>query len=93
MTLSTVPGPPKNVRGLCTVVVWQPPEQPNGVITGYDIRFFRGSTSGLIIPKGSNDLFHEVVISDIPSGASQDVTVQVILVPIFIASFTTMAKR
>ena len=76
-TFSAVPCPPINVRGLSTVVVWQPPEQPKGVITGYDIQFFRGSQSEDPIPKGSNELFHVVVNSNIPPGTNQDVTVRV----------------
>ena len=35
----TVPGPPVNIQRLCTVVVWQPPLQPNGNIVGYDLDF------------------------------------------------------
>ena len=58
--------------------MWQPPEQPNGVITGYDIQFFRGSQSGAPIPKGSNELFHIVVNSNIPPGTSEDITIRVI---------------
>ena len=36
-----VPGQPANVQGLCTVVAWQLPLQPNGVIVGYDLEFLR----------------------------------------------------
>ena len=34
----TVPGPP-NAMGLCTVVVWEAPAQPNGEITSYELQF------------------------------------------------------
>ena len=39
-----VPGQPGNVQRLCTVVVWQAPSQPNGIITRYDINFQPGTT-------------------------------------------------
>ena len=37
----TVSGPP-NVMGLCTVVVWEAPAQPNGEITSYELQFSVG---------------------------------------------------
>jgi hypothetical protein len=40
--LCVVPGQPTNVRGLCTVVAWQAPTEPNGVIVRYDIQFSGG---------------------------------------------------
>ena len=41
----TVPSAPRDVRVFTDVVVWGPPENPNGIITGYEIKF-SGSTSG-----------------------------------------------
>ena len=40
---STAPSQPTNVHSLCTVVVWQPPAQPNGNIIRYDIQFSMGT--------------------------------------------------
>ena len=34
----TVPGLPELNR-LCTVLIWKPPTEPAGVITGYELRF------------------------------------------------------
>ena len=33
------PGPPINLQPLCTVVVWQSPDMPNGIIIGYELEF------------------------------------------------------
>ena len=45
-----VPGQPGNVQRLCTVVVWQAPSQPNGIITRYDVNFQPGTTRMLSAP-------------------------------------------
>ena len=44
--LSTVAGTPTNVQHLCNVVVWLPPDKPNGVVLSYQIEFSNGQ-SGL----------------------------------------------
>ncbi len=41
----TVPSAPRDVRVFTDVVVWGPPENPNGNIIGYEVNF-SGSTSG-----------------------------------------------
>ena len=37
-SMYTAPGPPSNVKGLCTVVLWAQPSQPNGKIRGYEVQ-------------------------------------------------------
>ena len=56
--------------------MWQEPEQPNGVITRYEIQFYNGSIPGRII-RGSDEVFYVVEDGDIPSGGSGTVTFQV----------------
>ena len=34
------PGPPSNVEGLCTVVVWGQPSQPNDRVTGFNVQVY-----------------------------------------------------
>ena len=40
----TAPGRVTGVQASYPYVVWNPPEQPNGVITGYRLTFTRGSS-------------------------------------------------
>lgn len=42
-----VSSPPTGFMGLCTVFVWQPPAQPNGTVTGYNIQFGTGNPTAL----------------------------------------------
>ena len=64
----TGPGAPSSVKGLCTVVLWGQPSQPNGVITGFDVQFYiPGVFSGTMYRKGKGDIFHIVQDSDRPS--------------------------
>ena len=49
-----VPGTAPMVIPLCTVIVWQPPTTPNGVIQGYDIRF----ASGVVMSLSASSNFH-----------------------------------
>ena len=37
--LYAVPGPPTNVIGLCSVVLWGQPSQPSGTIERFDVQF------------------------------------------------------
>ena len=45
------PGPVVGVEGHCSVVVWNEPEQPNGVIINYALLFYlnTGNDSGVLI--------------------------------------------
>ena len=49
--LSTVAGMPSNVQHLCNVVVWQPPEEPNGVVLRYQIEFSNAQSGGADSPR------------------------------------------
>ena len=58
----TVPSAPRDVRVFTDVVVWGPPKNPNGIITGYKVKF-SGSLSGSeSVGKEASESYH--VISD-----------------------------
>ena len=52
-----------NVQPLAGVIVWGPPAEPNGVITGYDVRFSDTSKLNPIIPNFAT--YHIVSDSDV----------------------------
>ena len=65
----TVSGPPSNVKGLCTIVLWGQPSLPNGEIKGFDVQFYvRGRSYGTIRAKGRDNIYHIVREDDKPSG-------------------------
>ena len=78
-----VPGRPQNVRVLdnTTVVFWQAPQEPNGNITGYEVRISTTSRQTIrdlpssrvlyfgIIP-GSRVLYYVIRRSDVPNDIS-----------------------
>ena len=74
---TAVPSVPVDVQLLCVVVVWGPPAETNGIITGYDVRLFDSSRTNPIIPKGPSDSYHHVVDSDIAGLVSSTKMVQV----------------
>ena len=63
---------PVDFQGHCTVVVWPPPEVPNG-ITHYELRFTRGSTVLSTPSTEADELFYVVRLS----GDTENVMVQV----------------
>ena len=73
-SIHTAPGPPSNVTGLCTVVLWARPSQPNGKITGYEVQFYiPDGWSGPIHTKTESDIYHIVEEDDTPSGYDRTV--------------------
>ena len=71
-----VPGIVTGVQGIYPYVVWNPPQQPNGVITGYRLTFTRSGTSRTVTT--SNDqTFYVIQSTDIP-WTSGSFTVKVI---------------
>ncbi len=64
---SPAPGQPSGIRSLCAAVVWGPPDQPNGVIVGYDIEF-KNASQVILTAKEANELFHVAEGSSIPTG-------------------------
>lgn len=50
------PSPPRDVQSFCSVVVWRMPRNPNGRITGYDVRLNR-PWSGDIMSVGNDGTF------------------------------------
>ena len=73
-SIDTAPGPPSNVKGLCTVVLWARPSQPNGKITGYEVQFYDpDGWSGPVHNKTESDIYHIVEEGDTPSGYDRTV--------------------
>ncbi|XP_064385046.1 sushi, von Willebrand factor type A, EGF and pentraxin domain-containing protein 1-like isoform X2 [Halichondria panicea] len=61
-TKEGVPSAPRDVRVFTEVVVWGPPQNPNGIITGYEVKF-SGSLSGSVsVGKEASESYH--IISD-----------------------------
>ena len=71
----SVPSAPSNVEGLCTTIVWSEPSQTNGVLTGYDLRFYSNDREK-IVSNRSDENFRIVKETDKPSG-SENIFVQV----------------
>ena len=85
--LFTVPGVVcTGLQGRYPYVVWNPPEEPNGVITGYTLRFTRSSTTRTVTT--NNDQTYYVIQSgDIP-GTSGFFSVTVSILLAFVYSVT-----
>ncbi|CAI8051432.1 Ephrin type-A receptor 5 [Geodia barretti] len=61
------PGVVSGVQGKYPYVVWNPPEEPNGVITGYRLVFSRSGTSTTRTVTTTNDqTFYIIQSSDVP---------------------------
>lgn len=71
-----VPSAPLNVQSLSGIVVWGIPEQPNGAITGYDVRFFTQFKEMPLISKEPFESYHIVTNDDI-TGLGSNISVQV----------------
>ncbi|CAI8036642.1 Ephrin type-A receptor 5 [Geodia barretti] len=66
-TLEARPGVVSGVQGAYPYVVWNPPEEPNGVITGYRLVFSRSGTSTTRTVTTTNDqTFYIIQSSDVP---------------------------
>ena len=50
------PGPVETVQGHCSVLVWDEPNEPNGIITNYTLHFYlnAGNDSGVIVTTDSS---------------------------------------
>ena len=59
-----VPSVPRDVQVFSGVVVWGPPAEPNGVITGYQLRF-SGSSSPHTVNKLPCEIYHVVTDDNI----------------------------
>ena len=62
----SVPSAPPVIPGLCTVVVWNTPSQMNGVLTGYDLRFYDANRE-IIVSNSSDEILRIVQNTDIPT--------------------------
>ena len=58
-----VPSVPRDVQVFSGVVVWGPPAEPNGVITGYQLRFSGSSTR--TVNKLPSESYHVVTDDNI----------------------------
>ena len=75
--LFAVPGVCTGLQGRYPYVVWNPPEEPNGVITGYRLRFTRSSTTRTITTN-NDQTYYVIQSSDIPwTSGSFSVTVSI----------------
>ena len=66
-----VPGRPQNVHVLdnTTVVFWQAPQEPNGNITGYEVRISTTSRQTIRDIPGSR-VYYGITRSDVPNDIS-----------------------
>ena len=62
---TTAPGVVTGLEGRYPYVVWNPPEEPNGVITGYRLRFTRSSTTHTVTTN-HDKTFYIIKSHDIP---------------------------
>ena len=69
--LPSVPGPPEHVHNLCTVVIWDTPENPNEEITSYILSFSVEGTNKTMektVLLNSSDTRYFIAEGDIPEG-------------------------
>ena len=67
----TVPGPPARVVVVgCNTVIWQPPQTPNGNLSGYIIRVYPNGSEGQahVVNKSADDFYHTFACADLPAG-------------------------
>ena len=71
-SLALAPGVVTGVQGTYPYVVWNPPQEPNGVITGYRLVFSRSGTSTTrTVTTTSDQTFYIIQSSDIPWTSGQ----------------------
>ena len=71
---SAVPGVP-SLNRLCTVIIWSPPEEPAGIIIGYEVRF--PEISDEILSFGPSENFY--ITTDVQKNGNARVQVKIIL--------------
>ena len=76
-TIYTVPSAPQNVRIFSRVIVWGPPVEPNGEITGYQVRFIGTFSRTQTVIKGPHESYHVLSDGD-TSNLGSTIQVQVI---------------
>lgn len=64
-----VPSAITNIIAINQYVIWQPPTEKNGIITGYVMKVCRGELCK-VLALGPSQFVYEVQVSDIPSGTS-----------------------
>ena len=64
----TAPSEVTGVQGVYPYVVWSPPEQPNGKISGYMLTFSREQLSPIVrnVTTNTGDTFYAIRPSDLP---------------------------
>ena len=75
-----MPGPPAQVNVINGIVIWQPPQTPNGKLLGYTIRVYSACNveQAQTIDVGTSNLYHELPTSDLPAGDNLQVQVGVL---------------
>ena len=75
--LFTVPGPPASVAVVDRVLIWLPPQSPNGNLTGYNIRVYSDGNVGLGQTNNvdANTFYYKLTTSNLPTGNSLKVQV------------------
>ena len=86
-----MPGIVTGILEIYPYVVWNPPQQPNGVIIGYALNFTRSGMSYIVLTS-SNQTFYIIQSTDVP-GTSGSFTVTVINIDIriFITTLHTLS--
>ena len=77
LILFTVPGPPSSVAVVDRVVIWQPPQSPNGNLLGYIIRVYSAGNIGQAqtINVGVDPLYRRLTTDNLPAGNNLQVQV------------------
>ena len=57
-----MPGVVGGLEGHCSVVVWDRPNEPNGIISNYTLHFYInvGNDSGVVVETGSDITYFEI---------------------------------
>ena len=62
--LYTVPSAPRDVRAFSGVIVWDPSDEANGEIVGYQVRLIGSFSRTRTVSKGPTEIYHIVRDSD-----------------------------
>ena len=71
----SVPGPVKDLSSVYPVILWQPPDKPNGVIVGYELTFTRNGQTKTVTTDGNQAYF--IIKKDTLPGSSGPFVVEV----------------
>ena len=69
------PGPVKDLSNVYPVILWQPPDKPNGVIVDYELNFTRNGQTNNFTTDGDQTYF--IIMKDTIPGSSGPFVVEV----------------